>query len=240
SAILKAPLFFAAQTLYPERFEAITEDEMGKAMVQILRPGLFSSFLSLVYAHRRFNKIVPHQEWESLSKEFVLHMELGFRLGQRCPSIGEAVGTLSCGIRMAALATFLKQDPRAYTGYRNLQKTFSIPFEHERWGCDHAQIASLMLKSFGFPMDFQQIAPAFRISEEPVLGEDLKPFRAAIVVLQSILNETPFSEIDLKQIQIPLSQQDYEAASNSTKDLLDRGSSFRWMFKTSEVEEREE
>ncbi len=234
SSVLKMPLFFAAQALYKERLTEITEDDMSRALVRVLHPGLFASLLGLIYMHRRYNKICAGEAWDELSKEYILNMEVGFLIGKAAPSIGDAVGVMMGGVRAAALATLLKRDEQSFTGYRNLKKKkLDIFFEHERWQCDHGQIAAFLLRNLGFNFDFMKIAYALRGHEVGELPAELQSWRAAMLLIDGVKNGMDLREVSTASAGITLLPSEKEQMQKDVTNLFEKGSTFGWMFKGS-------
>ncbi|NDC37096.1 MAG: hypothetical protein EBZ48_03480 [Proteobacteria bacterium] len=239
SGKLRAPIYFAATSLYPEKLASTTEDDVGKALVDILGPGLFASLLALVYLHRRLNKICVNEQWDTLSKEFVLNMELGFIVGSSLNKVSPADGTLVGGIRFAALAAFLLATPEQFLRYRNLKKRqFDIPHEHSLWGCDHSQIAAFVLKEFGFSNDLMRISHALRKEADSVhaLTPELQPWRSTLRCIDTIKSNGELTECskDLSPTEAELS-----TLSERTSALFTGTSSFAWMFKKSSAVDEE-
>ena len=184
SGKLKAPVYFAALALYPDKFTAKPEDDVIKALIETLGPGMFAAILAMVYLHRRLNKICTDEQWQTLSKEMVLNMELGYLVGSAVPRLGPADGTLAGGIRYATLATFLIRTPDHFMRYRNLKRRqFDIPHEHSLWQCDHTQVAAYTLKELGFSTDLRKNCHALRKLDDNelcTLPPQLSPWRAAL------------------------------------------------------------
>lgn len=239
SGKLRAPIYFAASALYPEKLESTTEDDVTKALVDILGPGLFASFLALVYLHRRLNKICSDAQWETLAKELVLNMELGFLVGSAVPKLGAADGTLAGGIRFAALAPFLIATPEYFMRYRNLKKRqFDIPHEHNLWHCDHTQIAAFLLKEFGFSNDLMRISLALRKESDSAhpLNQELAPWRSALRFIDAIKQNASITE---SSSELTLTPEELNDLSSKTAALFKGNSSFTWMFKKSSTPDDE-
>ncbi len=233
SSVLKMPLYFAAQDLYPERFSEVQEDEASTALIRILNPGLFAAFLSLVYLHRRFNKICPMELWEELSKEYVLNTELGYLLGKSSERIGKAVGTLMGGARFAALALLLKNNPDGFLTYRAKRKAVDVHYEHEHWGCDHGQIAALIIKNLGFATEQFQIAGAIRGYAMEPLKDQYKAWNAAVALMDGVKAGHKLETVDLSLSGIEIPATDLENISKETNTLFEKGTTFGWMLKGS-------
>jgi hypothetical protein len=232
SSVLKMPLFFAAQSLYADRFEGIQEDDTSRALIRILHPGLFASLLSLLYLHRRFNKICSFDEWEELSKQYILNMELGFLVGKGCPRIGEAVGVLVGGIRYAALAIFLRGDKVAYEAGRNRKMIFDVFFEHEKWRCDHGQIAGLLLRSLGITPDYMQAAYSLRGHGEGALQDEFCTWSVVVRIIEALKMKQDIRAIELSDLGFSLSDEEVKGIKESTDHLFEEGSTFTWMLRS--------
>ncbi|MCI5066625.1 hypothetical protein MRY87_12960 [bacterium] len=231
SSVLKMPLYFAAQELHPERFATVNEDDTSRALIKILEPGLFAALLSLLYMHRRFNKMCVAEQWEALSKEFILNMELGYLIGRGCPRISEGTGVLAGGIRFSALALYLKQDPSSYDGYRNRKLLFDLEAEHERWRCDHGQVSGCLLRAFGFASDQMAAAFALRGHGDKETPSELVPWSVVISLMDALKQKVPLSSVDLSPFHFALSQSEVKSIEESTNTLFEKGSSFSWMLK---------
>lgn len=243
SAKLKTPIYFAATSLFPDRLQAITEDDTSKALLEILRPGLFASLLGLIYFHRRLNRICTAPEWESLSKEMVLNMELGYIVGSTIVAVGPGLGALLGGIRYAALATFLIRSPDIYTRYRNrFKKKFDSAHERAQWGCDHAQISAYLIKELGFTKDIIEVSRVLRKNLNPgdVLNREMSVWRATLHWIDGIKDgKCPPSEPDVVKA-LEASPEDLAELKQKTEKLFKEGSTFSWMLRTSAGEKDEE
>lgn len=237
SAVLKTPLYFAAQKLFPEKFSETVEDDTSKALLHILGPGMFASLLGLIYMHRRYNKVTPKEEWEQLSKEYVLAMEYGLTLGQRVAALDPATCMLVGGIRYAALATYLMRDKKSYAGYRNLGKDFDVEFELERWGCDHGQIAGHILKALGFYSDYMASAYAIRGFADGELSPELARWRGCVQFYDGFIEKKNINEINFLASHIQVTQPAYDEIISAFGALQKDGTSFNWMFRSSKESE---
>lgn len=240
SGKLKAPVYFAALALYPDQFTKVAEDDVIKALVNVMGPGMLSVILSLVYLHRRLNKICVDTQWDSLSKEMVLNMELGYLVGSTVPKLGPADGMLAGGIRYPALATFLIRTPDPFKRYRNLKKRqFDIPHEHSIWSCDHSQVASYTLKELGFSHDLRKNSHALRKLDDNqmcTLPPELTPWRDALRFIDAIKSGTDPGQYSGA---LKLSPEELSNLRGKTELLFKGQSAFGWMFKASKVDAEE-
>lgn len=243
SAKLKTPIYFAATSLFPEKVEALSEDDTSAALLEIFGPGLFASFLALVYLHRRLNRICTAPEWESLSKEFVLNMELGYLMGSTLSAVGPAVGALLGGIRYAALSTFLIRSPDIYIRYRNrFKKRFDPIHEHTQWGCDHAQICAYLIKDLGFTKNILDTSKVLRKAIPPPenISRDMRLWRALLFWIDAIKEgNCPPPEQDAVDA-MEASSQEIADIKSKTEKLLKDGSTFTWMLRSGDAEKSEE
>ena len=236
SAKLKAPIYFAATELYPDRVDVLQEDDTVKALCDVLGPGLLGSVLALVYLHRRINKICADPQWETLSKEMVLNMELGFLVGSAVPKLGAADGVLAGGIRYAMLAPFLIATPEYFKRYRNLKhRRFDLQHEHKIWGCDHSQIAAFMLKELGFSLDLRANSHALRMFDDDefcTLPPELANWRAVLRFIDTIKDN---GDLASGARELSLTPEELQDVKTKTEALFKGNSSFTWMFKGSKT-----
>lgn len=147
---LKAPLYFAADRLFPDRFGR-TDDDTSRALLHIFGPGLFSTFYIAVWFLRRIKKHAAPELWEEFSYDCMAATEIGYRIGAQIPALGAVDGALIAMLRHAAVGTFYMKGSELYRRYRNLHKgRLHLGYEHDRWGCDHGQVATLLLQHLGF------------------------------------------------------------------------------------------
>lgn len=243
SAKLKTPIYFAATSLFPDRIQATTEDDTSKALLEILGPGLFASLLGLIYFHRRLNRICTAPEWETLSKELVLNMELGYIVGSTIETVGPALGALLGGIRYAALATFLIRSPDIYTRYRNrFKKKFDSAHERAQWGCDHAQISAYLIKELGFTKDIIEVSRVLRkvLAPGDILNHEMTVWRATLHWIDAIKDgKCPPDEPEFVKA-LEASPGDISDLKQKTERLFKEGSTFSWMLRTPAEKEDED
>ncbi len=231
STKLKLPIYFAATTLYPEKVSELQEDDAVKSMLHILGPGLFAAFLSLVFLHRRLNKIMEPEAWANMSKEMVLNMELGFLIGSAVPRLGPAGGTIAAGIRYTAFCTMMLRTPDQFKKYRVAKKRqLDIDYEHSVWGCDHSQISAYTLKELGLSLDLRKNAHALRQLDDDQMCEltgELATWRAALRFVDAIKHGQ-----DLKKHagDLKLSEEELADLTSKTEELFSGKSRFGWMF----------
>ena len=238
SSKLKLPIYFAATELFPDQVATITEDDTTKALVDILGPGLFATFLGMVYLHRRLKKICTDEQWLLLSKEMVINMELGYLIGSSVPKLGAAEGTLAGGMRYAALAPYLIMTPDPFKRYRNAKKRqFDIQHEHTTWGCDHTQICAYILKEMCFSPDLLKNSHAFRKldnNELCTLDGELDSWRSALRFIDEVKAN---ADLAASAVKLALTAEELISLKTKTDALFKGKTSFAWMFKSTGPDE---
>ncbi|RMG40824.1 MAG: hypothetical protein D6719_09890 [Candidatus Dadabacteria bacterium] len=234
---LKTPLFFAAARLYPERFKT-AEDDTSRALLKVLGPGLFSSLLTVIYFYRRIQKFSDPDVWNIYSREFLKILEVGFLLGEAVPEMGPTETVLMAAIRPISIGAFLIKDKDSYTRYFNRFKgDLDINFEHERWGCDHSQVAYYITRKLGY---YGERLPGYSGSRSPydvrqaLLGNfqgepddtGLKIWASSIYWLDSLKRGSESAE---KLGDFTVTQKDFDALVEATERVYQKGSSFDWL-----------
>ena len=235
SPVLKTPLYFAATSLYPEKVSKCIDDDGAKAVLRILGPGLYAVLLGFVYLHRRLNRICTADEWQTLSKEIVLNMEVGYLAGKAIPLIGPALGTLVAGIRYVALGSLMVASSDQFVKYRNLKKhRFDMEYEQKYWGVNHMLVSAFLLNDLGIRGDTPQVASVLlddpNLSDPGTIPADLATWRTALLVVEAAkqgLQSEGFTSNNLG-----ISDEEFSALGTSLSDLVSKGSSFSWMFRT--------
>ena len=232
SAMLKMPLYFAAQSLYEEEFQKISEDDTSRALLDILRPGQFAAFLAIVYMHRRLNKLCDNDQWKNITDALVLHMEIGHLAGSNIQDIGPAIGCYASAIPYIAQGALLHADEDQYTKYRNTNpEGFSLEAEHERFGCDHTQVAGCLTNLLNFGYKAEDVAAALRLRAVPSseVPSDLLEWRGIAFLVDSVKGDPKLEELNAEGLQ--LTDGDLLQLKSIIDGLLMTGTTFDWMYK---------
>ncbi len=241
---LRAPIYFAASALYPDRFDGYAEDDVCRALLYILGPGMFAVLLGVVYFHRRVTKIVTSEDWQKLTKDLLINMELGFLVGQSSPRLGEAEGLLIGSIRHLALATMLIVKPADFAKYRRTtSKKFDPVLETNFFGCDHAQIAAYLINMLGFRKDVLEMGSAIRKIGKTTLplSDALQIWKASLFFLDHLkMGICPPPDQSCSERLELTSPAICESLLNRCNQILDRGSSFGWLLRKSSEEQQSE
>lgn len=230
TASLKIPLHVAASTLFEDKHKN-SEDDTVHSILSVLEPGLFASLVSIVYLFRRANKLATSPAWETLQNLFIANTEMGFILGSSIPKLGAADGVLLGGIRFAALATFMLQAPKHYEKFKKTKHKLDNKSEMQIFGCNHCQVASILLHTLGFHHSIYDFYKALDISSNDLpKNPKLHTWRTAIGILDG-LKEKNYT---LKENHISRYFNDNSSASldklqEKLLAVLKNGSSFSWM-----------
>jgi len=232
SAKLKTPIYFAAMSLHPEAFEKAKNDDSSKVLLSVLGPGTFAVILGLVYLHRRCIKIINHEDWNKLSDEIVINMEVGHLTGTTLTELGPVAGMLIGGIRYAALATLLLWTPQHYARYRKAKRRMlDLEYERSVWGCDHAQVTACLIRALGFRNDVHDMTRAFRGDDMEGAPRDLHTWKIGLEWMETIKWSGKSPGLN----NAPLGSTQSSAADlvDEINEVIKDGTSFSWMLRTS-------
>lgn len=237
SAKLRAPLYFAGFTLFPEQFRQCRQENASQALLEVLRPGLLATLVSMVYFHRRVNRLCERPEWKDLAKQMVFNMELGYIIGDCFPAVGQALGLLLGGVRIVSLAPFLMLDPKNFNKYQSGKNVkLDIEFEQNRWGCDHEQIAAFVLANVGFGGNYAEMCFALRRDEEyaRILRPELKMWSTIIKLIEAARRKNfPPTKLEKAELLLGDKSSKIEECRRRIEQVHTHGSSFDWFFKSS-------
>jgi len=152
SPSFKAPIYFAAKAFKSEQL-AQTAKLTPEQLAALFAPDELAHLVGLIYVYRRLQRIVPEEEWKEISRLVHTHGQLGGYVGQALPRIGLSWGLLLGSIRHLSWGPFVVADKKVFTGYRRTnkisKKTFDVQEETRIWGCNHLQVASLVIQQLG-------------------------------------------------------------------------------------------
>jgi hypothetical protein len=154
SPSLMAPLYFASEIYNPENLVANGPTPPDQ-LIKGFSPFELASILGLVYLVRRVQGLVEHEALEYIMKPVVPSSNVAFGLGRNIPAIGVGTALLEATIVPIAVSAFAKHDIKGFKEYRRVvQKQLGGKWnsgeELNRWGCNHVQIASVLLQTLGF------------------------------------------------------------------------------------------
>lgn len=157
SPTLTESLQIAASEFYPKEYKALRESGNAelKNVLKLFNANEIASVLGITYFYKLLNKCCDPQEFTRIAPILSVQLRLGALVGsQTGDRFGRGGGLAATGIRILALAVFIKADLKAFKKYRRLiddsgQLNHS-KFEIENFGCTHLDIASILAGDLGF------------------------------------------------------------------------------------------
>ncbi|MBN8549036.1 MAG: hypothetical protein J0M12_06955 [Deltaproteobacteria bacterium] len=238
SPSLRAILYYAAA--------ALRKDELGKlpqldgfGLLRVFPPDELAAILTTTYLFRKVKKIIDPRIWETLSQEIQIQMEAGFYIGTKMPAIGTSRGLLVGVIRYSALSLFSKKDPRNFKAFRrelnDKEKLFNIKGELTRWGCDHLQIASILLQSMGMGIPCAKALAADSMpTEAEADSEEMLSWYAARAWIQSLIEDEKAPACFAAGSPFFCEGEVFANLQERVDSIYEMGSSFDWIEKTKE------
>lgn len=236
STSMRAVLYYAAAALHKEELGKQSSID-GFALFRVFPPDELASVLATTYIYRRVKRLIEPRVWETLSQEMQIQMEAGFHIGSKIPAIGTHRGLLLGVIRYAAMGLFSINDNR---GFKLLKRElnekellFSPESENSRWGCNHMEIASILLQSVGLGV---QAANALVTTACPSKEdhEELQAWYAAKVWIQHLLEKERAPECYQQGSPFFLEGEVLANLQERVDSIYEMGSSFDWIDKTKE------
>jgi len=116
--------------------------------------------LALVYTFHRLRRGCDPEEWQRYARHVHEAIDIGAHIGTNFSEVGMASGILLNGMRHLALAIFMRGDLKIFKNYRRDVKIkkgmFDTKMEMELFGCTHIEIATTILQSLGFGVDYAE------------------------------------------------------------------------------------
>lgn len=238
--VLHAPIYFAACELFPEKIDALQEDDASKAVLRVMGPGCFAVVLATVYFYRRIGKLSDSEHWQEVSQELAAFMELAYALSKVSPSLDAATGLMLGSIRHIAQGVLLVSDKDQFARYRNRWKgKCKASDEHERWNCDTAQIAASILWLLKIIENTYEVHEALQLENETAkLNEEYVLWRGTLEWLDTLwfAGKVPAPSEASNSLQI--GKMDAIELMAQAVELRRDGSTFQWLHRrTRELDE---
>lgn len=193
SPTLKTVFYRAAQDLHAEELKTLQPLSM-KGLLRLFSTSEITAVLTLTYLYRHLKRHLPEDPYQKLTKKMLTHIEIGAIVGRTIKYIGVGNGMLLGGLRYAGLALFMAANEKKYTEYRRKvereDKLFDVKLEREIFQCTSLEVASQLVRSFGFGLvttsgfafaDSDDTPPDF--SEQ--MAEELLCWRVAIALTEA-------------------------------------------------------
>ncbi len=236
SPSLKAPIYYAACTLYPDKLTPGTFMR-DAALLELFNPHELASILGMIYVFKRVKKVSEGQLWDGLVKELQAQSDIGIRLGKCIPKIGSSVGVVLGSIRNLSLALLLSRDEKGFRAYRRevtaKEKFWDLALEMKTWGCDHVQISSKLLQGLGFGLSFAT-GFSFGLTSTSQAGLEADPeyyrWYVAAIWVEALRKTAEAPQITHKGAYYPM-KADLDKMCADIKQINQGGSKFCWLEK---------
>jgi hypothetical protein len=243
SPTLKAIFYFAAEALCPEKLQNGRPLSVRK-LLSVLEPREVSSVLGATFLYKRVQKKCDPKEWMILQRKIHTQMEIGLIVGEKMRHIGRANGMLLGAVRYIAQATFAVHSLDTFKEFkkaaRNSSQIFNLALEESFFGCNHLQVASLLVQELGFCMPRSPVSMSLGMDAMSVqpdnlparLKEHLLSWKAAMAYIESYhSNGTPPEKMNLEYaLELPTEEQ--EQFRSRIWEIIREGSQFDWISKT--------
>ncbi len=243
SPTLKAIFYFAAESLCPEKLQSVRPLSVRR-LLSILEPREVSSILGATFLYKRVQKKCDSKEWLILQRKIHTQMEIGLLVGEKMRHIGRANGMLLGAVRYIAQATFAVHSLDKYKEFkkaaRNSSQIFNLTLEETIFGCNHLQIASLLVQELGFCMPRSHVSMSLGMDAMSVqpdnlparLKEHLLSWKAAMAYIESYHSTgNPPEKMNL-EYALELPSEEQVQFKNRIWEIVREGTQFDWISKT--------
>lgn len=233
SPSLRAKLYFAGKTFYPQRLPKGIESE---SLISMFNAHELSSLLTVIILFQMAHKICEEEYWKRIADRISLFADGGMYLGMAMPSIGPSTGVLIGSLRYLTFAAFQKSCPDRYSNYSRELRTKALPYdldlEREYWRTTHVHVGAALLQQMGFGKEFSQDYYFGLIEHEGIdLSHRARLIKAGLLWLDSLLlrGEAPESE---EADEINIEDEDADLLLHRLEELKKSGSPYNWLSKT--------
>lgn len=238
SPSLLAPLYFASEVYNPE---VLTQNGPTPAdqLIKGFSPFELACILGLVYIVRKVQGLVDPEEFKYVIDPVIPNANVAFAIGRTITAVGVGTALIEATIIPLAVCAFAKHDLKGFKEYRRevmkkLSGKWNPDLEVERWGCNHIQIASVLLQTLGFGITRSNALVA-ALSSKSELGslEEVnlsRDFRMATLWREAISTTYAAPTVPLPPKYYPTKAAQDNAVS-MIKDVLGDEDACRWLFK---------
>ncbi len=241
SPSLLAPLYFASEVYNPE---VLTQSGPTPAdqLIKGFSPFELACILGLVYIVRKVQGLVDPEEFKYVIDPVIPKVNVAFAIGRTITAIGVGTALLEATIVPLAVCAFAKHDLKGFKDYRrdvikNLSGKWNPELEIEKWGCNHIQIASVLLQTLGFGITRSNALVA-ALSSKSELGslEEVnlsRDFRMANLWREAISATYSAPTVPLPPRYYPTKAAQDNAVS-IIRNVLEDEDACKWLFKGKE------
>jgi hypothetical protein len=238
SPSLIAPFYFATEVYNPDTLVQNGQTPPDQ-LIKGFTPFEVACMLGLVYILRKAQGLVEAEELKYILDPMVPNANIGFAMGRTIPAIGVGTALLEATMIPLAVCAFAKHDLKGFKEYRrDVAKShggkWEPSLELERWGCNHAQVASVVLQTLGFGITRSNafVAALSAKADSGTLEEVnlCRDFRMATIWRESIRDSFKAPTVPLPPKYYPTKAAQDNAVSK-IKAVLDDSEASRWLLK---------
>lgn len=237
SKTFQSVLYHAGLTLHEVEF-AMVEKMSMKNMLAVFPPDELACIIAMLCVYRQCRKTLEPEVWSDMSKEIQLQMEAGYHVGSYVPAIGTARGLLVGAIRYVSLSLFSMESIRTYRLFkRRLEENemlFDLEREKDLWGCNHLQVAALILQQIGFGLTAARGLCPELVSDEggsSVLTPESQVWYAARRWIEAVLEDEAAPK-EYTSGEYFLEQDKFAELEKRIDGIFEKGTSFDWIDKS--------
>jgi hypothetical protein len=240
SPSLSAPFYFLCATHNPDVLLQNTHTPPD-ALAKAFTPFELAYLLGLVYLVRRAQTLCDKEEWKYVAEPLARNVNTAIQIGRSIPAIGTGTALIEASAPLLGLCAFMKHDVKGFREYRRNAKkrnnAWDCDEEVERWGCNHVQIASVLVQTLGFGITRANALVMALSSKADVGSADevslARDFRMAQLWRESVMSTLngPTIPIHAKYYPTKAAQQN---VITTMRDLLEQSCTECWLFKNKE------
>ena len=242
SPTLKALFYFAATHFYPEAVQKLLKPSI-RDILKLFDSAEIAGILGVSYLFRRLEKLCDEDELERLMPNLLTHMEIGGIVGETLNYVGSGYGMLGGAVRYIALGTFIIGHVEEFKKYRRKvsanDQLFDVHEEERLWGCNHLQVASLLVQSLGYgvPAGFGLVlaeaeGSPLDLVEDRASNDEVRCWRAAMVWTEALHRSgEPPPGFDDQKSEMYLESDSVRVLTETVAPIRKHGSNFQWLLR---------
>ncbi|MCB0338090.1 MAG: hypothetical protein KDD53_00730 [Bdellovibrionales bacterium] len=238
SPTLRSSLYFAVADMH----EVSTAPTLNN-LLDLCSLDEVAAVVALSFVKSRFRRMCNKEQMEQWLEKLPVELQIGHIVGSTLTKVGGGGGMVIAGMNYLSCLLFLSRDKKGFQSYQHKLKSSNLPYdikiEHERWQCDHQQIAShlVQLLGFGLAVGIGLGAPAEELAfgedaDEQALYEEIISWRVARewIAGLSLFGEVP--PVESKDDPFYLPADAARELHDKVKEAKESGTGFGWLLKS--------
>ena len=238
SPSLLAPLYFASEIYNPSVLVegGVTPPDQ---LIKGFTPFELACMLGLVYIVRKAQGLVDADELKNIIDPMIPDANVAFAMGRTITAVGVGTALFEATIIPLAVCAFAKHDLKGFKEYRREvtkvhKGRWNADLELARWGCNHIQIASVLIQTLGFGIT-RSNAFVNALSSKTELGTLEEVNLARDFKMAAIWREAISTTFKAPVVPLPPKYYPTKAAQDSAvaiiKEVLGDAEASRWLLK---------